>query len=245
MGAAGGDPVEDVRTTLAEVDAASERLTATAAKLTDADLAEPSRLPGWTRGHVLAHLVRNTDSCWNLLEWARTGSEHPQYPSDASRDAGIEASSGRPATELRAELRVAVERFALQAGTMPGSAWPAMIRARAGWPHPAWYVLNRRWRELEAHHLDLDFGYTHTDWPLAYVRWELAETLAAIRLDGGLAAGRVRATDLDVDVSLGEGPEVSAPGHELLGWLTRRGGTYDEWPTPPPWPGTAPDWRPS
>ena len=121
-----------------------------------------------------------------------------------------------------------------------------MIGAGHGGQHPVRSVHSRRWRELEAHHLGLDFGYTHTDWPLAYVRWDLADTLAAIRLDGGLAAGRVRATDLDVDVSLGEGPEISAPGRELLGWLTGRGGpAYDQWPTPPPWPMPAPDWRPS
>jgi maleylpyruvate isomerase len=238
--------VEDVRRTLAEIDAASERLMETAEKLTDQDLSAPSRLPGWSRGHVLAHLVRNADSSWNLLEWARTGAENPQYPSDESRDAGIEANSGRPADELRAELRIAVERLALQAGTMPEAAWQSMIRARAGWPHPAWFVLNRRWREIQAHHIDLDFGYVYTDWPLAYVRWELTETLDAIKLDGGLAAGRVRATDLDVDVRLGDGPEVSAPAHEILGWLTARGGPPSaEWPTPPPWPPTAAGWRPT
>jgi maleylpyruvate isomerase len=238
--------MEDVRATLAELDAASELLMATVAKLTDQDLSAPSRLPGWTRGHVLAHLTRNADSCWNLLEWARTGVENPQYPSDASRDAGIEANARRPVGELRAELRIATERLVLQAGTMPPAAWQHMIRARAGWPHPAWYVLNRRWREVQAHHLDLDFGYTYTDWPRAYVEWELTETLNAIALDGGLAAGRVHATDLDVDVSLGEGPEISAPGHELLAWLTGRGtATYDDWPTPPAWPPSAPDWRPA
>lgn len=237
--------MEDVRTTLVEIGAASERLTATAAKLTDGDLRGPSRLQGWTRGHVLAHLVRNADSCWNLLEWARTGAEYPQYPSDAARDAGVEASSGRPIDELRAELRISVERLALQAGTMPGDAWQRMIRARAGWAHPAWYALNRRWREIEAHHADLHFGYTFTDWSPAYVRWELADTLAAIKLDGGLAAGRVRATDLDVDVRLGDGPEISGSGHELLGWLTGRDGTASaRWPAAPPWPGTAPLWRP-
>lgn len=236
--------MDNVRTTLAAIDAASERLMTTAAKLTDQDLREPSRLPGWTRGHVLAHLVRNADSCWNLLEWARTGAEIPQYPSDEARDAGIEANAGRPITELRAELRIAVERFALQAGTMPEPAWQHTIKARAGWSHPTWYVLRRRWRELEAHHLDLDFGYTHIDWPLTYVRWELTETLAAIRLDGGLAAGRVRATDLDVDVDLGDGPEISGSGNELLGWLTGRGGAAsDGWPTPPSWPMPAPRWR--
>jgi uncharacterized protein (TIGR03083 family) len=249
--AAEGEPpvedvsMDDVRATLAEIDASGERLTATVVKLTDHDLRGPSRLPGWTRGHVLAHLVRNADSCWNLLEWARTRSEIPQYPSDESRDAGIEANAGRPAEELRAELRVSLERLALQAGTMPDAAWPRLVRARAGWPHPAWYALNRRWRELEAHHLDLDFGYSYTDWPPAYVQWELTETLAAIKLDGGLAAGRVRATDLDVDVRLDDGPEVAAQGHELLGWLTGRGGPESAgWPAAPPWPGTPPNWRP-
>lgn len=236
--------MEDVRTTLAEIDAASERLTATAAKLTDDDLRGPSRLPGWTRGHVLAHLIRNADSCWNLLEWARTGAEHPQYASNEARDAGIEANAGRPAEELRAELRIAVERFALQAATMPESAWEQMIRARAGWPHPASYLLNRRWRELEAHHVDLDAGYAFADWPLAYVRWELTETLASIKLDGGLAVGRVRATNLDVDVRLGDGPEISGTGHELLGWLTGRDAAPPaEWPAPPSWPMTAARWR--
>lgn len=240
---AGGEA--GVRATLAEIGRSNERLTETAANLTDHDLRAPSRLPGWTRGHVLAHLIRNTDSCWNLLEWARTGSEVPQYPSDEARDAGIEANSGRPAEELRAELRVALERLALQAATMPGDAWQRVVRARRGWPHPAWYVVNRRWRELEAHHVDLDFGYTYTDWPRAYVEWELTDTLTAIELDGGLAAGRVRATDLDVDVHLGDGPEVAAQGNELLGWLTGRGGPQSAgWPAAPHWPGVAPHWRP-
>jgi maleylpyruvate isomerase len=237
-------PVEDVRTTLTEIGAASERLTATVAKLTDDDLRGPSRLQGWTRGHVLAHIIRNADSCWNLLEWARTGAEYPQYPSDETRDAGVQASSGRPIDELRAELRISLERLALQAGTMPEDAWQRMIRARSGWAHPGWYALNRRWREIEAHHIDLDFGYTYADWSLAYVEWELADTLAAIKLDGGLVAGRVRATDLDIDVRFGGGPEISGPARELLGWLTGRGGTTDaEWPAAPPWPGTAPRWR--
>src|SRR5881227_109206 len=105
-------PVDNARATLAEIGAASERLTATVARLTDDDLRGPSRLAGWTRGHVLAHLIRNADSYWNLLEWARTGTEYPQYPSDEARDAGVMASGGRPAEELRAELRIAVERFA-------------------------------------------------------------------------------------------------------------------------------------
>jgi maleylpyruvate isomerase len=237
--------VQDVRATLAEIDAASERLITTVARLGGDDLRGPSRLAGWSRGHVVAHVARNADSYWNLLEWARTGVRIPQYPSDEARDVGVEANSGRPADELRAELRIAVERFALQARTLPEAAWQVMVRSRAGWPHSASYTLNRRWRELEAHHVDLDAGYAYTDWPPAYVRWELIDTLNALRTAGGLAAGRVRATDLDVDVRLGEGPEISGPGHDVLGWLTGRGGTRPAavWPAPPSWPLPAGDPR--
>jgi maleylpyruvate isomerase len=236
----------DVRTTLAEVQAAGDRLGATVERLSDDDLRAPSRLAGWTRGHVLAHIVRNADSCWNLLEWARTGTMIRQYPSDEVREAGVAANAGRSADELRTELRIAVERFAHQAATMPEAAWEHTVAARAGWPHPAWYVLHRRWREVEAHHLDLDAGYTHRDWSPAYVRWELTETLATIERDGGLAAGRVRATDLDVDVRLGEGPEIAAPAHDLLGWLTARdGAAAADRPVPPPWPAPPARWRPA
>jgi maleylpyruvate isomerase len=236
--------MDDVHAMLTELGAASGRLAATVAKLTDDDLRAPSRLPGWTRGHLVAHLARNADSCWNLLEWARTGEMIRQYPSDEVREAGVEANSGRPAGELRVETRIAIERLAHQAATLPGPAWERMVAARSGWPHPAWYVVGRRWREVEAHHVDLAAGHTCADWSPAYVRWELAETLAAIRLDGGLVAGRVRATDLDVDVRLGDGPEISAPGHELLGWLTGRdGGASAGRPAPPHWPGVPARWR--
>jgi maleylpyruvate isomerase len=238
--------MEDVRETLTEIDAANERLVVTVERLTDDHLRGPSRLPGWSRGHVLAHLARNADSCWNLLEWARTRAEYPQYPSDEAREAGVRANAGRPIEELRSELLIAIERLDLQSRTMPTEAWQATVRARGGWSCPAWYVLRRRWRELEAHHVDLDAGFDHTDWPRAYVRWELGDTLAALRLDGGLAAGRVRATDLDVAVELGApGPEISGTGHELLGWLTGRApAAAKDWPAPPSWPPAAPHLRP-
>jgi maleylpyruvate isomerase len=238
----------DVREVLAEIDAASERLTATVARLGDDDLREPSRLPGWTRGHVLAHLIRNADAVWNLLESARTGVDYPQYPSLEARTAGIEASSARPVEELRTELRIAVERFAFQAKTLPEAARDVMVGDRSGRVQPAWYILNRRWREVEVHHADLDFGYSYADWSPRYVRWELRDSLASARLDGGLAAGRIRATDLDVDVNLGDGPEISGTGHELLGWLTGRADgkvpTTEPLPTPPTWPLPPSAWRP-
>lgn len=240
--------MEDRHVTLSELDKATERLIATVGKLTDEDLRVPSRLPGWSRGHVIAHLARNADSLWNLLEWARCGVEVSQYPSDEVRDAGVIASAGRPAAELREELELSAARFAIQARTLPEPAWQVTVRALAGWGHPAWYTLNRRWREVEAHHADLDAGYTYADWSPAYVRWELGDILAALKLDGGLAAGRLRATDLGHDVILGDGPEISGTGHQLLGWLTGRSdgsglGAVQALPAPPTWPLSPAGWR--
>ncbi|MGI8332095.1 maleylpyruvate isomerase family mycothiol-dependent enzyme [Actinomadura scrupuli] len=235
--------MEDRDAAIAELHTATERLHGTAARLSDQDLRGPSLLPGWSRGHVVAHLARNADSCWNLLEWARTGREIPQYASARHRDDGIALGAGLPATELLRDLRDSAARLDRQARTLPGPAWHATVRAFHGWEHPAWFTVFRRWREVEVHHADLDAGYSHADWPDSYVHWELEETFAWLAEHGGLAAGRVRVTDAGLEVRLGDGPEISGPARELLGWLTgRTDGTNLSItrgaapPAPPPWP---------
>ena len=51
----------DTEIALAQLGESTDRLLATAGALTGAQVAGPSRLPGWTRGHVLTHLARNAD----------------------------------------------------------------------------------------------------------------------------------------------------------------------------------------
>ena len=67
--------MNEVRHSLDRLAASTERLLASAAALSDAQLREPSPLPGWSRGHVLSHIARNADGLRNLLIWARTGIE--------------------------------------------------------------------------------------------------------------------------------------------------------------------------
>ena len=78
---------DEVSRSLASVGAATDRLLATAATLTDGQMREPSRLPGWSRGHVLTHIARNADGLANLLRWARTGAGDPdvRQPGGARR----------------------------------------------------------------------------------------------------------------------------------------------------------------
>jgi maleylpyruvate isomerase len=207
---------------IAEVDRATDRLLTAAGSLDDAAVAGPSLLPGWTRGHVLTHLARNADSHVNLLTWARTGVETPQYASREQRDKDIEAGAGRPVAEQLADLRAAAERFAATANDLPATAWSATVRFLSGDARPAAAVVWARLREIEVHHVDLDMGYTPADWPVAFTH-RLLHEIAANFADSGPAV-QVYATDLDHSVALGGGggTTVYGPGHALAAWLTGR-----------------------
>lgn len=215
--------IDEIARELAE---ATERLLATAARLTDEDLRAPSLLPGWTRGHVLAHVARNADSYVNLLDWARTGVRTPQYASARAREAGIEAGAGRPAREQLADLRDSAERFAAAVGRMPAEAWTAPVSGMNPPEHPAWYVPIRRLREVEVHHADLGAGYGWADWPETYVRRELYDTM--LWLGDEIPVGEVVARDpgtgevLRIWTGLGDGPAVEGTPRELLAWLAGR-----------------------
>ena len=60
----------EIALALARVGESTDRVLATADALTDTQAAAASRLPGWTRGHLLTHLARNADGFRNLLAWA-------------------------------------------------------------------------------------------------------------------------------------------------------------------------------
>jgi maleylpyruvate isomerase len=162
----------EISPALARIQESTSQLLTSADALTDAQAAGPTRLPGWTRGHVLTHLARNADGFCNLLAWARTGVKTPMYPSEAVRDADIAAGAGRSAAELAADLRDSSARFAAAAAGVTAADWAAQV-ARRGDTFPAREILNRRWSELEFHHVDLDAGYRPADWPAAWVAQEL------------------------------------------------------------------------
>ncbi len=161
--------MNEVSHSLRRLAASTDRLLATATVLSDARAREPSLLPGWTRGHVLAHIARNADGMVNLLRWARTGTPAPMYASAESRGADIEAGAGRPAAELAADVRESAAALAAAAASMPDDAWTAQVRALNGPPVPALGVLERRLSEVEIHHVDLAAGYSPGDWPADFL----------------------------------------------------------------------------
>ncbi len=219
----GDHRADDLRADLAAVAEATERLLETVGKLTDEDLRAPSRLPGWTRGHVLTHLARNADGMRNLVTWARTGRETLMYPSREARDADIEAGAGRPVQEQLADLTATAERLAAALADLPDTALDTQVRLGSGTPVVARALGYHRLRELEIHHVDLDAGFTPAHWPAAFTLRTLdvlapffrAERNAPVRALAGLETGRT----WEIGAA---GPVLRGPESALLAWLTGR-----------------------
>jgi maleylpyruvate isomerase len=211
--------------------------------LDDPAIAEPSRLPGWTRGHVVTHLARNADALRNLLDWGRTGVDHPMYPSRQARAADIEAGASRPAPEQRADLRAAAARLADELDAYPPSRWDVQVRGgTTGRIMPVREVPWLRVRELWLHVVDLDVGV-----PLSAMPDGVAERLCAENLASYAARDDVPGVVVTVlpggrPTRLGGGSAVEVRGtaRDLVGWLTGRSRdvpTVDGSPAPvlPPW----------
>ncbi|MFD9218300.1 maleylpyruvate isomerase family mycothiol-dependent enzyme [Streptomyces sp. NPDC059544] len=212
------DPVVD----LASVREATERLLNAAVSLDNAAVAEPSRLPGWSRGHVLAHLARNADALVNVLEG------RPMYASAETREADIERDAPRPLAVQLDDVRESGERF--QAAATADADWSRIVELRNGVKDTAARIPFRRLIEVELHHVDLGVGYELEDLPAAFVERETA--FLAERFDGH------KDVPLTTVVADGEGTWTTGGGAaggpvtvrgtaaEVLGWLAgRRDGT--------------------
>ncbi|MFI0899873.1 maleylpyruvate isomerase family mycothiol-dependent enzyme [Streptomyces sp. NPDC020983] len=217
------DPERDA----AEVAEATSELLGTAATLSSADLAEPSLLPGWTRGHVLAHVARNADALVNLLTWARTGEETPMYADAAGRDRDIEAGAGRTPEEQLADLRESADRFTAACAALPPAGWAAQVAMRSGRVVAAAEIPWRRLVEVRLHHVDLDAGHGTEDLPDGFTVRGLAWAVDGLAAHEGVAAVRLRDTGSGAEWDLGAAGEpertVAGPARALLAWVSGRG----------------------
>jgi maleylpyruvate isomerase len=217
------DPAGTAMRLRARVTAATALLLTSAGQISDEQAREPSLLPGWSRGHLLTHLARNADSLRNLLTWARTGVETPQYSSPDERSEGIERGAGRRAAELLADLEGSAAALDEAAATLPEEGWAAQV----GWGHSGWFTLWRRLTEVEIHHVDLGLGYSPADWPEAFATYSLEQTAGQFA-DARSPALVLRTSDAPVVVRIGPPADqpamtVTGPVRNLLTWLTGRG----------------------
>ena len=212
----------DPRSALGELRTSTERLMLSLSDLTDAQAREPSRLPGWTRGHVVTHLARNADGLVNLVRWAATGEPTPMYASPEARATAIDEGAGRPAMELRLDLADACRRLDAALDAMPEAAFGRVVPVRAGVEVTGGEIPLLRIREVEIHHDDLRLDYTPAHWTAAFAARSLDQITPTL---GGrdMPVGSLHSTDTDRRWRVAPtGPELSGPEIALLAWLTGR-----------------------
>jgi len=177
----GSDDLEsDPERAAALCTAAQARLLADLQDLDDGAVRRPSRLPGWTVGHVVTHLARNADAHARRLAGALRGEDVGKYPGGAAqRTAEISEGAARPAGELIADLAESQLRLEQLFTECSAAGWPGRTLLGGG-HYPATACPAHRLREVEVHHVDLGIGYEPADWPPGYVAWDLSWFLRTV-----------------------------------------------------------------
>lgn len=202
---------------------ATDRLLAAAGRLEDSAVTEPSLLPGWTRGHVLAHLARNADALVNVVQ------RRPMYASAESRDVDIDAGAARAITEQVEDVRTSSARLAEVMASLTDEQWKSTVELRNGVTDTADRLPFRRLLEVELHHVDLGVGYTPDDLPDAFTGQAVSYLTKRFHGNAQVPALELRTED-GRDWFTGARPStgserrvvVGTPG-ALVGWLAGRG----------------------
>ncbi|MFE5738497.1 maleylpyruvate isomerase family mycothiol-dependent enzyme [Streptomyces celluloflavus] len=213
---------------VAAVRDATDRLLDSVAKLDDAAVGEPCLLPGWTRGHLLAHLARNADALVNLLTWARTDVPTPMYTSAGARDADIARDADRSLAAHLEDLRATAARFDAAVDALPPERLAYRVEMRNGVVDRADRLPQRRLNEVELHHVDLGVGYSVEQLPSAFLGGVLT-FLTEVKFAGhpALPALELRTDDgrrwRTGRADTGAPVVVTGSAAALAGWLTGRG----------------------
>lgn len=191
--------------------------------LTEDMVIEVSPLPGWTRGHVLAHIVGVGAGTARQLEYVPAGRRVEFYDGGRpARNAAIETRAGLSAAEHARDVRATVQRVedAMAALTPPDWDLPTGNKGRS-----VLQVAENWWRELGVHLTDLDLGPTPEVWSVA-LRDHLVAHLAP-RVPGGL---KLLLVPEDADPGSvrwvvgagGEDVTVRGSAADLVAWLAGR-----------------------
>lgn len=194
---------------------------ATIESLSEEEMRAPSLCEGWTRAHVVAHLIGNAGALGNLITWALTGTETPMYSCPEDRDAQIEELSRLSAAELKQELREASANFQALADQLRTAKLATEDVANMTGPVNAYDIPAYRISEVLIHHLDLDtlWELHEADMDALEDALELAMRRLAARDDW---PGLTVVTDEGENYTIGDGATTLKGGRDaILAWVTR------------------------
>ncbi|MFJ4980749.1 maleylpyruvate isomerase family mycothiol-dependent enzyme [Streptomyces coeruleorubidus] len=206
-----------MRAPVTEVIEAHRVLARLVGPLDDEQVRAASALPGWSRGHVLAHLADNARMFARLAEHALRGELVPAYDGGVDeRNAIIEAGAGRSAAGHRAELACQTAELESVWARLGDTDWDRPVTFRNADVAATVYA---RWRETWIHMADLDLGVRPEDWPAELACHAIDFLLC--RLPAGTG---VRAEDVPREWSVGDrtGTMVTGRVRDLAAWLAGR-----------------------
>jgi maleylpyruvate isomerase len=219
--------VEEIDTLIRDLTDETDKLCGSIERLGDSQAqGHGSRLPAWSRAHVLVHLARNADGLRNLLLSARTATPLRMYASPETRLADIDAGVTRPAEVIAADALESSTRFLVEARAMPAQGWHENVLFSSGRPDPPVVVARRllemRLQEVALHHVDLDVDYEFNDVPERLLLEFLERFKTHRERQGVRMAIHLDGSDHPSLAGDPAGPVVEGDAAGLVAWLAGR-----------------------
>ena len=197
------------------------RLLGLTAMLTDEQVAAPSLLPGWSRGHVLAHLTDNARAFARVCSLALNGELVDAYEGgQAERDAIIEGLSGGNAFSHHDGLNRHIGVLEAVWSHASPADWERPVRFRNG---ELSEIVLMRWREVWIHLVDLDLGVTAEEWTEEFSHHAIEFLLP--RLPDGVALRQADGParwSAGGEISAVQDVEITGRARDLAAWLAGR-----------------------
>lgn len=204
---------------------ATQRLLGDTIQISDADWEGPSRLPGWTRAHVAAHLARNAEAYQGLVDGVVSGRSASMYADDDQRRWAIERTSEQTPLQLQIDLDTTASALAEAFDGLADGQWDSPVEFDHQ-RYPVAFIVLSRLCEVVLHHVDLDCGFeiTHVDDEVAgwLLRW-CVQRLKDVPPEQSYEIAAPDGTRTLLGPDSPDAPTVSGSAAGLVGWLSGRG----------------------
>ena len=179
-------PAGAVGSLLTALDVATDDLSASLARASASELAEPSLLDGWSRAHVVAHLANVAAALVRMTHDALADRATSMYPDGrAARDAEIESVAAQPWEELHAWFVQSTGALTSTWHSVPWERWGRPFSDAEFGSMQFGRLVGMRLTEVEVHHADLALGFGPREWSPALTRTCLPLRVASLtRLRG-------------------------------------------------------------
>ena len=234
---------------LAELHKAATALTAAMDRIPDGGERAPSTLPGWSRGHLLAHITGICNALARQVEYGRRGETVELYDGGVDgRNRAIELAAGHSHKEHRDDVAAAMQRALAALDALTEDEWRTHIAFRDGVIFDAGLAL---WRELVIHTADLDSGTGPETWNREFCSHLFDFLAARVPAETKLVLQPVALPPLALGAG-GSTVVVSGMVTDIAAWLAGRKPSLDslrataagdgtDLPNLLPWPSAMPD----